>query len=752
MTSLLRLLGLDAHSAVESIVQYYWKITHPLPPALLYAILAAGLVLAGLNLLPAVKMRLAVRLWTFAFRLVMVLLFLLVLLQVELHLKVKLQEKQQWTLLLDDSGSMATRDAGGETRFAAARRDAERIREAVNGRVRLDVRTLGGAAPGQEPGRGPTLIQAAIQREALARAGLNRLILLTDGRDTEGRDFTDLGADLKARDVGFGVRLYGSSTAPRDAAIFAEPERPVSRLGEELVVRGSITGADAAAEHAVTLKENGRQVKQATIPADQSRRFLLTYTPPKSGRFTYTVEIPQADSLALNNAYSFQADVVEEKIRVLLIEGFPRYEFKLVKVALEVDPLVELTALCHIPGGGVYIQGRPQHRNPEEGLVGTQSELFKYDVIVLRDVSRQYFREGGDTSESRLRNIVEFVTKRGGGLLVLGGQDVYRAGGYEDSALADVLPFDLSDQLSKEPQFEGLFFVSIPKTAYSHPILRLFADPARNRERLNGLRELDGCNNVGRFKPLATPLMTRLAKVKDSAGKLVEREAPILACQAVGDGKVVAAAVDTFWRWQLQAEFDEPPLQGLLANIIRYTAPPPRSQPGTPQVKLINGAPQVGQEVLLSTTLRDKNYDPVRNADLKVSVKRPDGSIHHIYPRDLPEQPGYYEYRVPVELPGAYEVGAKYGKEVYTAGFVAEPAASEYAELSANREAMALLAKEAGGDLIESVDEWLKQADTTPSTRDAVRYVQVWNSPLALLLFLLAVCLDCYLRKRQGLA
>ena len=75
------------------------------------------------------------------------------------------------------------------------------------------------------------------------------------------------------------------------------------------------------------------------------------------------------------------------------------------------------------------------------------AELFKYDVVILRDVPRQLFRAGGDTTESRLQHIVQHVVKRGGGLIVTGGQDVYRAGGYETSALAEILLQLLPDLL-----------------------------------------------------------------------------------------------------------------------------------------------------------------------------------------------------------------------------------------------------------------------------------------------------------------
>ena len=752
MTAWLRLLGLESGADVHRIVQSSWQVTHDLPGWVFYMLLSLGLVLAAVNLLPQIAMRTSVRVWTFVLRLAAALLLLVVLAGVEWHLALELNEKQQWTVLLDDSASMATEDVEGRTRFAAALDDLEKIRQAVGDKVELTIRTFSGHPPGSEAGQGPTRFQDAVGRAALSRGQLDRIVILTDGRDSERRDLRLLGEDLRARGTRPSIRLYGSAQPPVDTGIAAEPDRSVIRLGEELVIRGSLSGSATSAERMVRLQENGTDVKSFQVPPDAGGRFEVRHKPTRKGRHTYTLQLAGHDAVAQNDRVSFTVDVIEEKINVLLLEGYPRFEFKILKSVLEVDPLVNLVSVCHLPGGGVYVQGEALHRNPEQGLLTSQADLFKYDVVILRDLSRGYFREGGDTTESRLQNIVQFVTKRGGGLVVLGGQDVYRAGGYQDSQLVEILPFDLSDAIAPQAQFEGLFFASIPKPAYEHPILSLLPDPGANRERLNSLRQLDGANNVGRFKPLATPLMTRTVKIKDAAGKETEKEAPILAYMAVGEGKVLAAAVDTLWRWQLQPDFDDPPLAALMANVVRYLAPPPGRKPEAPNVGLGNGSPQVGQELMLSTVLRDSNFDPLRNAELQITVTAPDGTATLMYPRDLPEDPGVYEYRVFIDQPGPYKVVAKHAKQESTREFLAGAAAGEFADLSVDREAAATLCTAGGGEVIDDLKHWLSSADTQPARKPAIRDLEVWNSPLVLVLFLLLISADCYIRKRQGLA
>jgi hypothetical protein len=191
----------------------------------------------------------------------------------------------------------------------------------------------------------------------------------------------------------------------------------------------------------------------------------------------------------------------------------------------------------------------------------------------------------------------------------------------------------------------------------------------------------------------------------------------------------------------------------LLANSVRFLAPPPGRKPGMPNVTINDGAPQVGQELLLATDLKDTNYDPIQGADLVVTVTPPGGQAYRMYPRDLPEEPGHYAYRVSLDQPGLYKVAAKYGKFESAREFLAGAATGEFADLSVDRKGADRLVKAAVGELSTGpVDSWLGVVDLKPARKAAVRDLQVWNSPLVLLLFLGLVCADCYIRKRQGLA
>ena len=348
MTAWLRLLGLEAGADVHHVLRADWALTRPLPGVWLAVVVALALLLAGMNFLPFVAMRPSVRVATAVLRLGMAALLLAVLAGVEWRLHVALNQPQQWLAVVDDSASMATRDVGGQSRFAVAMTELAAVRAGAPG-PDWQVRSLSGAALGDAAGQGPTLIEAAVRTAALPQARLDRLILFTDGRDSEGRDLRALGEDLKARGIALSVRLLGAAVAPTDHGLSAVPEQTVLRLGEELVVRGAVRRAGAG-EVTVTLKENDKSVKTQSVPATEAAGFTLTYKPPRVGRFVYTVELPATDTVAADHRAVFCVDVLEQKINVLLLEGYPRFEFKVLKNVL-VDGACPA---CRAPVPGVW--------------------------------------------------------------------------------------------------------------------------------------------------------------------------------------------------------------------------------------------------------------------------------------------------------------------------------------------------------------------------------------------------------------
>ncbi len=98
---------------------------------------------------------------------------------------------------------------------------------------------------------------------------------------------------------------------------------------------------------------------------------------------TATVKVPveQDEAIAENNERAFHISIRAEKLRVLVVDSVPRWEYRYLRNALARDPGVEISCLLLRPdlgpgAGSDYIHAFP---NSKEGLA-------PYDVVFLGDV------------------------------------------------------------------------------------------------------------------------------------------------------------------------------------------------------------------------------------------------------------------------------------------------------------------------------------------------------------------------------
>ena len=143
---------------------------------------------------------------------------------------------------------------------------------------------------------------------------------------------------------------------------------------------------------------------------------------------------------ASNNSLSRLVNVVSEHPRILYIEGEPRWEFKFIRRAMDDEQNLRLVTMLRTTENKIYRQGIDDPKELEEGFPDTPEELFQYQGLIIGDVSAGYF------TSTQLDLIRQFVDRRGGGVLFLGGRGTLAEGGYAQSPLADLLPVTLPDK------------------------------------------------------------------------------------------------------------------------------------------------------------------------------------------------------------------------------------------------------------------------------------------------------------------
>jgi len=150
------------------------------------------------------------------------------------------------------------------------------------------------------------------------------------------------------------------------------------------------------------------------------------------GVFRFVIEAaPQeAERDVSNNRLAGRIDVRQEKIRVLLVQGYPNFEYRYLRNLLSREPSIELHSVLQ--------EADHEHAGQEKGALAVfpvrRDELLAYDVVILGDANPALFGQSG------LANLARFVNERksGGALLVMAGPR-YMPWAYRDTPLAALL-------------------------------------------------------------------------------------------------------------------------------------------------------------------------------------------------------------------------------------------------------------------------------------------------------------------------
>jgi hypothetical protein len=207
-----------------------------------------------------------------------------------------------------------------------------------------------------------------------------------------------------------------------------------------------------------------------------------------------------------NNTLTRVVNVGSEPRRILYIEGEPRWEYKFIRQAEEDDRMVQIASMVRTSENKIYRQGISDPKELADGFPSRPEDLFAYQGLIIGSVEAGYFTPG------QQELIREFVDRRGGGLLLLGGQFALADGGWNASNLTDLLPTVLPTQA-------GTFHREAdPKNGTTHTtaelapagvdsiITRLVDDPAANAAKWKKLPYLMDYEDPGTPKPGAAVL------------------------------------------------------------------------------------------------------------------------------------------------------------------------------------------------------------------------------------------------------
>ncbi len=565
------------------------------------------------------------------------------------------------------------------------------------------------------------------------------------------------------------------------------------------VLRADVTATGFGSEPivAVVADEAGKVVERQEAKAagdGKATSFRFQFRPEKKGVGFFRVSAFAASAEAepgkgivdaansgeqtlANNSRLVVVDQGGGPYRVLYLGGRPNWEFKFLRRALADDDQIQLVGLIRIAKRVAKFDFQASgtratsplfdgFENPDaesaersdqpvllrldtlddaelrDGFPKAADELYRYHALVIDDLEAAFF------TPDQLALIRNFVARRGGGLLMLGGPDSFADGRYDRTPVGDLLPVYLNKPAIPAP--EGEHRLVLTHEGWLQPWVRARKTEDEEEKRLAAMPPFRTLSRVGGLKPGADVL----AEVRDAAGE----SAPALVAQPFGKGHVAALMIGDLWRWGLRREKPEQAdLDRSWRQTVRWLV---GDVPGRVEVALKPRADATSSALSITARVLDPEYRPLDNAKVALKITLPDGSGLTIDAEADPREAGAYTANYVTRQPGAYRIaaeavgpdGAAIGSR--EAGWAAQPSADEFARLTPDRAAMEALAAKTGGEVVDG--DRLESFVASLSARDAP-LTEPWTSPLwhQPAYFLIAIaCLaaEWAVRRVNGLA
>ena len=657
-------------------------------------------------------------------------------------------------VLLDTSRSMSFGQDGVSRLAAASQALSEQVMPALEGRFR--VRLFGFSdqperlrslqppdlpAPGSSTGIGESVL--GLLRESTALP-LGAVLVVSDGADNTERFGREVMAEIRKYNVPIHTIGVGRERIEGDI-----------ELGEVSVASRSLPRSRVSAQ--VTLRHDGRDERQTRITVrdgssvlaskpvtlregEPVRREWIDFGAGDAGvrNLTFAAEPLAGEEIHGNNSRRKVLDVPRRRRRILYAEGEPRWQYKFMRRAVQKDASVQLVTMLRTSTNKFYRQGVDTPEELEEGFPAEEETLFGYDALIIGSFEAAYF-----TPKQQVA-IREFVSRRGGTLMMLAGRNGLGAGGWQHSEIVDVLPAELAPGAASFVRERAS--VELAPQGRDSLVCRLDSDPARNAELWAELPELADFQMLGDLKPAAVTLLS----VRHGRVAL-----PLLVRQNYGRGRAAIFATGGSWRWRMGLPSDDERHDTFWRQLLRSLV---ANTEGT--VRLSSSRSNYADEsrIELRAEVRAKDYTHANNAQVTAVVTPENGPAITLDLLPSAAEPGIYEGEVDAALPGVYriETVARLGEDRLGADSLhvrREDGVAEYFHPERNASLLSRLAAQTGGrywelDELVGLPGEIRFSEAGITAREIL---DLWDMPALFLLLLLLRGSEWMLRKRWGI-
>lgn len=658
-------------------------------------------------------------------------------------------------ILLDRSGSMSLRESDGVSRLQKAQGvfaspGGQEMLRSLKEDMRVPTFTFQGSSLREWEEHELPLVAAGEKtavgeavRKVLERyrgAPLAGVLVVSDGGQNSGVSLGAVARQLKESGVALYTVGVGDSKM-RDVAVeevevrevlLADDAVPVTVKLRAQGMRGdsgrivfSLSGVDVAEE-------------KVRIEADGLQQVTTLFVPKQEGEYVMEARFEVdngVEALAENNTGRAGLRVVDRRLKVLLLDQAPRWEFKYLEAMLLRERRVDLS--CFLFEGDREVARIPGSPYLEQ-FPARAEDLFDFDLILLGDIDPRLL------TEDRLSLLGDYVATAGGALTVIAGKR-FMPSAFARTELEQLLPVEFAGaslgsakSLSARP-----LRLNLTPAGRESVMLRLGDEPEASEALWSNLPPIYWAAGVQRAKPAAEVLLTR--PDQDSATGV----APVLALHRYGAGEVLFVGTDNFWRFRRNVGDRYHTI--LWGQIIQRMA----------GARLLTEAPRVtlrsngrhfeqGDRVQVYARLFTASWDPREDERVEAVLAAGDDPDRRedVILRAIPSQAGMYRAELSAGPPGNYRLAVA-GDEIATLDFTVADNNREYARASLNEGLLRDLSRDTGGAYLPLARlKELPAAITDRSARlTSLREIELWSSPLLFGLIILILAAEWIVRK-----
>jgi uncharacterized membrane protein len=579
------------------------------------------------------------------------------------------------------------------------------------------------------------------------------IVLFSDGQTTEGEPLSKaaelaarkgvplftvgLGSPEPARDIELTELLVDDVVFVDDAVRFQAKLLSRGFKGENVVVH--LKELDPGAPDPAAARPLESKEFQAP-PDGEPKRIELLYHPKTRGERIYILEVePRPRELQTdNNRIERAVTVRKEKLKVLLVDTMPRYEYRYLKNYLERDETIELNV--------VLLSSDPNYSDQDRSALPTfptsKDALFAYDVVIIGDA------DTGGLANLQMQNLVEFVSGKGGGVLFIAG-DLFDPLSYHGTPLEVLLPVELSD--ARNPTAVGTtvssFRPELTLEGRASPIFRFGDDEVASTRIWENLPPLLWYFEAPRRKPAALALAEH-PTATGSDGKL-----PLLVYQFVGLGKTMFHAFDDTWRWRFRA--GDKYFGRFWVQTVRFLARSRLVGQRSAEVQTDRRRYQRGQPIQLRVRFPNPALAPPTGT-VTVAVERRGQGSRTLALKLVPGTNNVFEGALAQAAEGDYEVKLVpppvLELPMPSTRFRVDAPVNEFERIEMNAPELTRAAESTGGKFYTplSADTLLKDLPKPSKVPlDTDPPIPLWNTWPVLGLFLVLITMEWVFRKRN---